>query len=112
LEWGFAAPPAASHPYIARVPGILSGRPVIRGTRIAVWQVANSIVHLGESVADYHAGHAHLSLAQIYAALSYYFGHQDEIEVEIDSQQMEHSQKELSLTIAERSAIAFPKQNV
>src|SRR5262245_31370904 len=67
---------STEHPHITHIVGTLGGRPIIRGSRIPVWQVANAIVHLGDTVEDFLAGHAHLTTAQIYDALSYYFDHQ------------------------------------
>ena len=79
------------HSHITRVAGILGGRPIIRGSRIPVWQVANAIVHLGDSVEDYLAGHPQLNAAQIYDALSYYFDHQESIEKEIEENQVKNT---------------------
>jgi uncharacterized protein (DUF433 family) len=95
------------HPHITRITGILGGRPIIRGSRIPVWQVANAVVHLGETVEDYLAGHPHLTAAQIYDALSYYFDHHEAVEKEIEENRMETVVKELGLTMDERGLIKF-----
>lgn len=31
---------STEHPYIVRIPGVCDGRPIIRGSRVAVWQIA------------------------------------------------------------------------
>ncbi len=105
LEWGLVGPPAIDHPHIAHVPGILGGHPVIRGTRVPVWQIANAIVHLGETVENYQGDHPTLTLAQIHAALSYYFDHQAEIETAIKANQMKQLKEELDLTVDKRGFI-------
>jgi uncharacterized protein (DUF433 family) len=49
---------------IERVPGKVSGRPVVRGTRIMPDAIANSY-ELGDSIDDIHEGFPTLSVAQI-----------------------------------------------
>lgn len=108
LEWGFAGPPSSEHPYIARISGILGGRPIVRGTRIPVWQIANAIIHLGESIENYRADHPTLTLAQIHAALSYYFDHEAEIEAEIVANRIERLQDVFDLTVDNRGFVNIP----
>lgn len=67
------------HPYIVRDESILGGEPVIRGTRTPVravvewWKFGSSPEEIKENL-------PHLSLAQIFDALSYYDNHKEEIE--------------------------------
>lgn len=49
---------------IERVPGKVSGRPVVRGTRIMPEAIVGSY-DLGETVAELHEGFPTLSIAQI-----------------------------------------------
>jgi uncharacterized protein (DUF433 family) len=49
---------------IEQVPGKVSGRPIVRGTRILPDAIVNSY-ELGESVEDLHEGFPSLSIAQI-----------------------------------------------
>ncbi len=49
---------------IERVPGKVSGRPVVRGTRIMPDAIVGSY-DLGETVAELHEGFPTLSIAQI-----------------------------------------------
>jgi uncharacterized protein (DUF433 family) len=49
---------------IEQIPGKVSGRPVVRGTRILPDAIVNSY-DLGESIEDLHEGFPSLSVAQI-----------------------------------------------
>lgn len=68
------------HPYIVRAEGVCGGDPIIEGTRIPVWAIVGwiqqgySLNNVKEEI------YPHLSLAQLYDAVSYYYDHQDEIE--------------------------------
>ena len=67
------------HPYIVRNNEILEGEPVIKGTRTPVraivewWKFGASPEEILENL-------PHLTLSQIFDALSYYADHRDEIE--------------------------------
>jgi uncharacterized protein (DUF433 family) len=52
----------------------------IAGTKMKVAQIARERVGLAYTPEDIVDSHAHLTLAQVYAALSYYYGHRDEID--------------------------------
>jgi len=71
------------HPHVASRKGYCGGSPVIAGTKFPVRSVVNYVLRQGmtpeELVAEFH----HLSLAQVYDALSYYYDHQGEIERDI-----------------------------
>ena len=60
-------------------PGVLGGKPCIAGHRIAVEHIAVWHERLGIS-ADEIAGAYDLELADVYAALAYYFAHREEID--------------------------------
>jgi excisionase family DNA binding protein len=64
---------------IVSTPDVLGGRPRIEGRRIGVQQVAECYEHLGWSI-DEIAAAFDLRLSEIYAALSYYHAHRDEID--------------------------------
>jgi uncharacterized protein (DUF433 family) len=68
--------------FITITPGIRSGKPHITGHRITVSDIAIWHERLGLS-ADDIASKYQLSLAEVYAALAYYFDHREEIEREI-----------------------------
>ena len=63
---------------IVRTPDICGGKPRIAGHRITVRNIAVWHDHLGWS-ADEIASEYDLKLADIYAALAYYFAHREEI---------------------------------
>jgi len=68
-----------SHRYIARVEGILSGEPIIVGTRTPVRAVVEHW-KFGDSPEEIVRKLPHLRLAQVFDALSYYDDHRDEVE--------------------------------
>jgi uncharacterized protein (DUF433 family) len=55
----------------------------ISGTRVKVIEVALDRLAHGSSPEEMHFQYPHLSLAQIHAALSYYYEHQSELDSEI-----------------------------
>lgn len=68
---------------ISRTPGIRGGRPCVAGTgvsvrRIAVW---HNMGKSPEEIAQTFDGH--LSLAQVHAALAYYYANQAEMDEDI-----------------------------
>lgn len=75
----------ASLPVVEAEPGPsqhidLSGhRPVITGTNIKVSLVASETEHLGLSPDDIVEAHPHLTLADVHAALSYYYDHREDV---------------------------------
>jgi len=70
------------HPYVERKKRVCGGRPVIRGTRFPVSSIAWNH-KLGFTVEEILREFPHLTPAQVYDALSYYYDHQSEIEEEI-----------------------------
>jgi uncharacterized protein (DUF433 family) len=66
------------HAYIVRDENILNGEPIIKGTRTPVRAVAE-IWRLGTLPEEIPQHLPHLTLAQVFDALSYYSEHQAEI---------------------------------
>jgi uncharacterized protein (DUF433 family) len=69
--------------WIVSDPKIRSGRPIIAGTTLKVSDVAAAMIYHQQDpdgICDWFG----LNLAQVYAALSYYYDHQAEIEAEIE----------------------------
>ena len=62
---------------------ILGGEPIIRGTRTPVRSIVETW-RLGVAAEEIPRGMPHLTLAQIFDALSYYADHQDEINTYIE----------------------------
>ncbi|QSJ21071.1 DUF433 domain-containing protein [Nostoc sp. UHCC 0702] len=65
--------------YIAIDPDYCSGKPRILGTRMPVATIAQMYLQMGESLEDI-ASEYHLSKAAVYAAMAYYYDHQQEID--------------------------------
>lgn len=65
--------------HIVSTPGTLGGKPRIAGRRIAVVHIATWHEEMGMS-ADEIARDFDLTLGEVYAALSYYHDHKDEID--------------------------------
>jgi uncharacterized protein (DUF433 family) len=71
---------ATEHRYIVNDDEILGGEPIIRGTRTPVRAIVETW-RLGVPAEAIPQGMPHLTLAQVFDALSYYSDHQDEINV-------------------------------
>lgn len=76
------------HPYITKEKGVQGGRPIIVGTRIPVstiiiWYKA------GKEIYEILSMYPQLSPSQLHDALSYYYDHKKEIEIEITLMQDE-----------------------
>ncbi|MGC1274633.1 MAG: DUF433 domain-containing protein [Planctomycetaceae bacterium] len=65
--------------HIEITPGVCGGRPRIAGHRIRVQDVVVLHEHLGRTPDEIAVSYPGVSLADIYAALAYYFDHRDEI---------------------------------
>ena len=60
------------------------GVPVIAGTRTKVVEVVLDHLAHDWDAREIHRQHPHLSMSQIYAALTYYYDHQPEIDADIE----------------------------
>jgi len=69
----------SEHPYIVKTEDVLGGEPVIVGTRTAVRAIVEHW-KFGDAPEDIARKLPHLRLSHIFAALSYYDDHRDEIE--------------------------------
>ena len=65
--------------HIQTTPGVAGGRPRIAGHRITVQNVVIWHERMGLS-ADEIASRYNLTLADVYAALTYYYDHQEEVD--------------------------------
>jgi len=93
-----SAPVSTEYRYIAREPGVCGGRPIIRGTRTTVKAIVG-YYKLGLSVEEILEGLPHLTPAQVYEALSYYYDHQEEIEQDIEESRVERLIERYGLSI-------------
>jgi uncharacterized protein (DUF433 family) len=68
--------------HIVRTPGVCGGAPRIDGTRITVDWIVGQMIYAGRTVDETIEDYAHVPLtsAQVYAALAYYYDHQEEID--------------------------------
>ncbi len=64
--------------YITSVPGVQGGEPIIKGTRTPVRAIVENW-RMGYSPEEIVRALPHLTLAQVFAALSYYSDNQGEI---------------------------------
>ena len=74
---------ATGHPYIVNDDQILGGEPIIRGTRTPVRAIVETW-RLGVAAEEIPNSLPHLTLAQVFDALSYYSDHQEEINAHIE----------------------------
>jgi uncharacterized protein (DUF433 family) len=84
------------HPHIERRSGVQGGRPVIKGTRFPVSSIVQNH-RRGLSVDDILREFPHLTPAQVYDALSYYYDHREQVDREIQG-----------LTDLERASRRYP----
>ena len=88
---------------IERTEGICGGKPRIAGHRITVHDVAVWHERLGWSV-DQIASEYDLSLADVYAALAYYFAYREQIDQSIEESRafVEEMKKQTSSVLPEQ----------
>ncbi len=81
------------HPYIAIHKDFCGGSPIIKGTKFPVRSVVRYVLHQGLSPEEIVGEFSHLTLAQIYDALSYYYDHKEEIDRDLrdNSEAMLHT---------------------
>jgi uncharacterized protein (DUF433 family) len=73
--------------YIVQTPDTCGGQPRIAGTRIKVKHIYTWVERMGMSPAQVVAEYPHLSMAQVHAALAYYWSHVEEIERDIENEE-------------------------
>jgi uncharacterized protein (DUF433 family) len=56
----------------------------IKGTRMKVRQIAIDRIVWRESPEEIQESYSHLTLAQVYAALAYYYDHKEQVDAEIE----------------------------
>jgi uncharacterized protein (DUF433 family) len=74
---------ATNHPYVSCDDAILSGEPIIVGTRTPVRAIVE-LWRMGIAPEDIPTHLPHLTLAQIFDALSYFADHQEQIKLHIE----------------------------
>jgi uncharacterized protein (DUF433 family) len=83
------------YPHITKIPGVCGGRPAIDGTRVRVVNIV-FLQKEGYTPEQMLKEYPDLNLAQVHAALTYYYDHKDEIEaiIEADRQAFENMHQE------------------
>ena len=71
--------------YIENTLGTRGGKPRISGTRITVADIVLMYRRLGRALEEI-AGTYDLPLASVYAAMSYYYDHKDEVDQSLDEE--------------------------
>ena len=84
------------HPYIMSHKDYCGGSPVITGTKFPVRSVVNYVLRQGLSPEELVREFFHLTLAQVYDALSYYYDYQEEIDRELAENTEERQRAEKS----------------
>ena len=79
---------------IVETPEICGGRPRIAGTRISIAQIAVWYKE-GLSVEEILDEIAYLTLAKVYAALSYYHANKAEVEADLAAELAEYQRRDL-----------------
>ena len=82
-----------THPYIVSQKDYCGGSPVIKGTKFPVRSVVNYVLRQGLSPEELVREFPHLTLAQVYDALSYCYDHKEEIERELRENTKEQLRK-------------------
>ena len=71
------------HPHVAVDAAVCGGSPVIAGTRFPVRSVVFYVLRLGFSPEELLGRFPHLTLAQVYDAVAYYYDNREEVEADI-----------------------------
>jgi len=75
-----APTPSVKPPHIAQRKDRCGGQPVIKGTKFPVRSVVAYVLQQGMTPEELVERFPHVSLAQVYDALSYYYDHKDQID--------------------------------
>ena len=94
------------HPHIIRVSGVCGGRPIVRGSRIAVWHIAR-LFRAGYTPAEIAQEFNHLPLTGIYDAASYYLDHQTEVDEDIVVNRIENALNDTGAAVDEHGFVHF-----
>ena len=89
--------------HIESIPNKCGGKPCISGTRIRVWDIHVWHNLRGQSPEQIIADFPQLSLADVHAALAYYFDHREEIQRQ--AKEDEEFDAKLSASKAQQNSI-------
>ncbi|MCL2640009.1 MAG: DUF433 domain-containing protein [Phycisphaerales bacterium] len=90
--------------HIQRTPGVCGGRPCIAGTRIRVQDIYQWHEKQGKSPDEIVSSFPQLQLADVYAALAFFWDHRDEILAQIKEEEslVTQMKSEVPSKVAER----------
>jgi uncharacterized protein (DUF433 family) len=90
-------------------PDVCGGRLRIDGTRVTITQVA-LLYKQGYNAEEIADQYPHLTMAQVYAALSHYHANQEEVEAELiaEEQQGRRAEKEQASDVTSRAELTRP----
>ena len=93
------------YPHITKVMGVCGGRPCIDGTRVRVLNIVY-LLREGYTPEQMLKQYPSLSLAQVHAALAYYYDHKEEIEsyIKEDEAWDERYERERAEYLSKRSS--------
>ncbi len=75
--------PRITHPHITHDAAVCGGSPIIAGTRFPVRSVVTYVLLRGLTPEELVERFPHLTLAQVYDALAYYYDNRQEVEADI-----------------------------
>ena len=92
------------HPYIVRVPGIASGEPIIKGTRVPVRAI---VLHYkaSETLEEILEAYPHVPPAGVFDAISFYLDHQEEIKALIEENRLERVMEKHGLKVGAKGQL-------
>lgn len=73
--------------YIAKTPGVCGGQPRLAGSRIKVKHIYTWVECMRMTPSQVVAEHPHLTMAQVHAALAYYWSHCEEIHQDVANEE-------------------------
>ena len=104
--------PTLLAPHIDSHPEKCGGKPCVAGTRVRVWDVVHEVERLGHTPDEVLQAFPHLTLADVYAAMAYYWDHRDEIEHQMreSDAQVEKLMREAGPSIFDEIRVAKTKR--
>jgi uncharacterized protein (DUF433 family) len=87
-----------THPHITKRKDFSGGQPIIKGTKFPVRSVVAYVLQQGMTPEELVSTFPHLSLAQIYDALSYYYDHKAEIDKDLAENTENHWKTQLGIS--------------
>jgi uncharacterized protein (DUF433 family) len=78
------------HPYVVSHADYCGGSPVIKGTKFPVRSVVNYVLRQGIAPEELVIEFSHLTLAQGYDALSYYYDHKEAVDLDLQQNSQEN----------------------